>query len=320
MIDLSKNRDLKELADKFYLKVEDSLKEKMKEHEIFLNKFNTKSKHPLGDYLKPNLEGLITLEPQKLIDTFEYELSELIENEYKVTSKNIPSDFKRTIDEIFFYESHGKWKAYEFTKLLNINCCPYCNRTYITTLGTDNEKLVRADIDHFLPKKRYPFFRLSFFNLVPSCVICNRNAKRDKETKMDMHIHPYIEGFGENAKFTFKAKTYQDLIGKGKPEISFNYFGDKAKIKRIKENIGLFRLKEQYSIHHYEVNHLLALKEAFSESYIDDLIKRYPKLHLTKEQAYYYLFGLNLSEELDENQPLSKFKRDIIESLFMKIK
>ncbi|MFD2561269.1 hypothetical protein ACFSR1_01230 [Aquimarina rubra] len=290
---------------------------KLNEHSSFLNNYYTKSNFKLAVYIRAHLREIISNDIDSILIKHKNEFEDLFNKEYVNDKPKVFSEFKKNINEIFNYEKHSSGSGYSFTSALGINTCPYCNRNYITTIGNDKTKFVRADIDHFLPKYKYPYLRLSFYNLIPSCVICNRNAKGRKETSLTNNIHPYIEGFGDDAKFIHRPKNYKDLIGRGNPEIEFNFSKNQSKIKKIKGNIKTFRLTEQYSIHNKELNHLLRLKEAFTETYIDDLIKRYPKLNLTKEEAYYYVFGINHSYLEDEKQPLSKLKRDILEHINM---
>ncbi|MCK0190664.1 hypothetical protein [Arenibacter sp. F20364] len=314
---LNKNRDLKAISANFYYGIEKNIKSKINKHSKFLNTFETASNHQLAKYLRANIKEIISSDLNTILSAHEYEFKVLFQKEYINDKPKKFSKFKIIINEIFDYESLSAKEAYSFTEALGINTCPYCNRNYITTIGNDRAKFVRADIDHFLPKYKYPYLRLSFYNLIPSCVTCNRNAKGRKETSLEKNIHPYIEGFGNDAKLIHKPKTYLDLIGKGNPEMDFIFSDNKRKVEKIKGNIRVFRLKEQYSTHTKELNQLLALKEAFTETYIDDLIARYPKLKLTKEEAYYYAFGSIYSEVGDESQPMSKFKRDILEHIEM---
>lgn len=319
MIDLTlnKKRDLKNLSINYYEILQSSIKLKLNEHSSFLNNYQTKSNFKLAVYLRAHLSEIITLDLVTILGKHKNELEDIFKKEYVNAKPKVFSEFKKKINAVFNYESLSSGSGYSFTSALGINTCPYCNRNYITTIGNDKTKFVRADIDHFLPKSKYPYLRLSFFNLIPCCVICNRNAKGKKPTSLIKNIHPYVEGFGDDAKFIYQPKTYKDLIGKGNPAIDFTYGNDKSKNKRIKDNIEIFRLKEQYSIHSMELNYLLRLKEAFTETYIQDLINRYPKLKLTKEDAYYYAFGLSYSHLDDEKQPLSKFKRDILQHIDM---
>jgi hypothetical protein len=58
------------------------------------------------------------------------------------------------------------------------------------------------DIDHFFSKVYYPYFAISFFNLIPSCHDCNSSDKRDLEFNINTHIHPYVDSFDDH--YTFK--------------------------------------------------------------------------------------------------------------------
>lgn len=67
------------------------------------------------------------------------------------------------------------------------------NTQYIKT----NNKVVRHHLDHFYPKSKYPFFAVSFYNLVPSCYECNSGLKGDDI----ITINPYIDDFDSLAIF-----------------------------------------------------------------------------------------------------------------------
>lgn len=51
--------------------------------------------------------------------------------------------------------------------------CPYCSEEEIEP--TDATK---KQIDHFLPKRQYPFLAMSYYNLVPSCGTCNKLERK----------------------------------------------------------------------------------------------------------------------------------------------
>lgn len=55
-----------------------------------------------------------------------------------------------------------------FINNTHIEVCPYCgNDKVIESRRSKNE------IDHFLPKRKYPIFALCYFNMIPSCHFCN---------------------------------------------------------------------------------------------------------------------------------------------------
>jgi len=76
----------------------------------------------------------------------------------------------------------GTWLA----KNIGMKTCPYCNRQHTFTIYRGKE--IRPQFDHFYPKSKYPFFALSFYNLVPICPTCN-HLKKDKTEKI---VNPYL--------------------------------------------------------------------------------------------------------------------------------
>lgn len=106
--------------------------------------------------------------------------------------------FQQTVKKelgIIYGERNGKQNVLEFSKfskeiaqffmlaandkLLQINTCFYCNKSYINAyeIEHDQEKQ-QFDIDHFIAKTECPLFTLSLYNFVPSCQICNSRIKQ----------------------------------------------------------------------------------------------------------------------------------------------
>lgn len=60
--------------------------------------------------------------------------------------------------------------------------CPYCGH-----------RLVRQ-LDHFLPKKKYPAFSVTPLNLIPSCSDCNKDKLADDASQLaHLPLHPYFD-------------------------------------------------------------------------------------------------------------------------------
>ncbi|WP_041606984.1 hypothetical protein [Halanaerobium praevalens] len=199
----------------------------------------------------------------------------------KIKKKN--STINRELNKIFDYDKFSRlgpkknkpnrWRAYQLTKELNLNVCPYCNRQYITTYYSSSGK-VRAELDHFFDKKRHPYFALSFYNLIPSCHVCNSNLKGSKEFKYKKNLHPYESGFGDNLKFTIKIKENQKTNNEDlKYDLDFFYGdseqfeinfkesikkeSDKDLIRKAKNNAEIFKIKELYNSHKNHIAELI---------------------------------------------------------------
>lgn len=193
------------------------------------------------------------------------------------------------LEKIFDYDIYSDKYAYNLTKNLRINICPYCNREYIFTVMIEEEKtneddtnvnitkdnrarllssegrkrIVRPDIDHYFGQKRFPIFRLSFQNLIPSGVICNRSIKGQRELDINHFLHPYIHEKNEN--FHFSIKMNSDL----KMECKINVNEDSKAYKTAR----FFKLDEIYSYHSYVAEKANELMQAYPMIYIEYLEK-----------------------------------------------
>ncbi|MYM96927.1 HNH endonuclease domain-containing protein [Duganella vulcania] len=94
----------------------------------------------------------------------------------------------------------------------NLFSCPYCNLNKITITDMSKSKeedpTAYLDLDHFFPKSRYPYFAVSFYNLVPSCHDCNSREKGAKEFDLHTHIHPYVESFDDHYIFSINTDDF----------------------------------------------------------------------------------------------------------------
>src|SRR5690606_3268511 len=102
----------------------------------------------------------------------------------------------------------------QFIKLnFSNSTCPYCNYGIVeivkknNTMPLTHQNIAYFDLDHFYPKSIYPFFALSFYNLIPSCHTCNSSEKGEKDFNVATHIHPYLDSFDSFYKFKTSLKT-----------------------------------------------------------------------------------------------------------------
>ncbi len=212
--------------------------------------------------------------------------------------------------------------SYWLTSELDIAVCPYCNRNFINTIKNGSESIIRPDLDHFFSQRDYPWLALSFYNLIPSCKVCNSTCKGDENTRLDTHVHPYVEGFGDHAKFNFEL---QGLEGKKydpknlKITLDDRTHDNVSKIRifgngGVKEgNVRLFKLREIYNEHTDIVSEILEKCDENSDYYIKSIEPFLQKLQTNKKEVYRYYFG-NYYEEKDfKKRPLAKLTRDIVD-------
>jgi len=225
------------------------------------------------------------------------------------------------IENIFYYSDYDKWSAYEIAKKIGLNVCPYCNRTYTFTLGNDIDKGVRFEFDHFYAQAKYPYLALSFFNLIPSCHICNSNLKGKAEFTIDTHLHPYLEGFSDNILFSIKPMKAAFINGDAsaytiKFKRGVNSTWSRSQLQSAIRNIQTFRLVELYNIHKDYVDELIKKSIVYSPAYVSNLFLQFQgTLFKSREDVERLVVGTYTTEDDYKLRVLSKLSTDISKEL-----
>lgn len=245
----------------------------------------------------------------------EYKKDNTIYPEYAAINENELQAIKR----IFNYkEQIGRNRefCYFIARLIDSNTCAYCNRQYtLTVFGDGDEPLIRPEFDHWFSQQDYPDLALSYYNLIPSCSLCNSSLKRTQNTSLQKHIHPYVDS---EPGFFFR---YQPLgIGEDDKEnyaVDFNITATGTDSIRVQNTLDLFRIKEIYNAHaNYELRNLIELATAYPKDYIEVIITKILKdTSLTREDIFRMLFGIEMTPKQYLNRPFSKFKNDIINQI-----
>jgi hypothetical protein len=218
--------------------------------------------------------------------------------------------------KLFDYESwfqnaknQTRYDAYQLAFNLERNTCCYCNRMYTATVKSSyGKKVMRPVFDHWYPQYKYPLLSLSFYNLIPSCTICNSNIKGKKLPDIKKHLHPYRAASALN-DFRF----------------SFDFAGDTGhfKIKTIvaADNAPLLgaiadqKLELLYQAHPTELADMLTMAKAYNPDYIQQIINLFPNDSLSHKEAYRLAFGTEIDPADFHRRPLSKFRADILTEL-----
>ncbi|CAG5083804.1 HNH endonuclease [Parvicella tangerina] len=227
---------------------------------------------------------------------------------------------------IFSYEDFrdnrkpGGWNPYKLAKLLNLKTCPYCNRVYTNTIMFGSKHVTRPQLDHFIPQSKEPWLQLSFYNLIPSCYVCNSDLKDAQKVSYYTHLSPYEENKNHQLMvFEYWPMNYKASIGKNeKMSISIKYNGplnDNLLRKKVEGNIKLFELQKVYSEHADQVAEIVRKKHMTSDKYIESIQNTFPKLGLTESEAYRLVFCNYFTEEEFKLRPFSKMTKDIASSV-----
>ncbi|MFP3592968.1 hypothetical protein [Chryseobacterium sp. SIMBA_038] len=271
-----------------------------------------------------NQFSILTATPnelQKFRDRFEKDHHNILNTVHTFVKGGKDKTYRDDILKAFYYKNYDKWKAYDLARKISINVCPYCNRNYTFILGTDTKKGTRFEFDHFFDKARYPYLALSFYNLVPSCHICNSNLKGSKKFNLDDNIHPYIEGFSNNIVFSLTPKNINFINGKSSAyRINFRKHElsniNNQKTKAAFKNIKTFRLTELYNLHKDYVNEIIIKSVIYNDDYIKELYDKYNgTLFSSEDDVRRMVFGNYIQENDFSKRPLSKLTRDIASEL-----
>ncbi|WP_146035380.1 hypothetical protein [Salegentibacter mishustinae] len=264
--------------------------------------------------------GLIQGDPKKIFDIN----CSLVKDYTKGIEKNTQKYFeklKKFNDEaksLFVESGYTKWflktkQNYTLATKLSRDTCTYCNRQYIFTLKKNGENSgMVPQFGHWFPKGTYPLLALSFYNLIPSCSICNGSSiKGENPLNLKDHFHPYVdEEISDLFQFSFFKKSLRENIIQIK-QSPFN-----PKIKRTADELQTELLYKGHASR--ELQDLIDLRYKYSQNYLDILFnKTFKKGNLVMSEAekYRLIFGIETERDNYHKRPLSKFKHDIIKEL-----
>ena len=332
------NKNLDELAQNHYNFLCNTFSFSIsKRLKVSLKKYESKKKDiykdykELLDYIQEYLRTIIIGNPKEL-ENHKKELLKLSKN-FEFTKKEKTHEQKeilKDLNSIFTYETFSSngfskkasknEKSYFYSgnilvKNLNLSVCPYCNRNTIYSIS--NGKKRTSELDHFYPQGKYPYFALSFYNLIPSCKVCNK-IKLDKDDKE--YINPYDNRFNmnKNNKFTMLIKDVTFFYDTKGFSIGRKFISSisKEEQKRINNNIKDFKLYDLYQNHKDIVLELIQKREIYPDSYIDDLLQEYEGSLFNNREDIFRLITCGYVEDKDlHKRPLSKLIKDISEEL-----
>jgi hypothetical protein len=225
---------------------------------------------------------------------------------------------------LFNYKAFREYKVtiysgFTLAKELGIACCPYCNRNYTTTHNTyyikkDGdavEKRVYAEFDHFYGQAEHPLLGVSFYNLIPSCTVCNTHYKNNRDSSG--LFHPHTLNDPTIFKFHGFPKDVDSLYGAGNEiSLSFKYNCPGETEQLLRNSHDFFGIKDIYDKCHGDlIRDIIYKKLAFGERYMNELSQAYG---MSFEDSYRIVFETHFEDENVNERPFTKLKKDIFES------
>lgn len=195
------------------------------------------------------------------------------------------------------FDFNGEWNPYQLVLLSGIRVCPYCNKHYVTPIFSQRGRM-RADLDHFLPKSKYPYFSMSLYNLVPSCKTCNQSAKRSLDFTFDF-INPFTHNIDDYFEFKANIVTNEIEIKILKNELN------------IQEYLNVFKVKSTYNYHQNQIKEILDKRLAYTEEYIEQLYNEVPYKTENKELFKQLIIGYVKDIDNLGQEAFAKLRRDV---------
>jgi hypothetical protein len=228
------------------------------------------------------------------------------------------TDFGKELKSKFNYKSFRQSKkATWLASQLDIKSCTTCNTQY--TLSTPTKSLFH--FDHYFPQSIYPYFSLSYYNLIPCCSNCNM-SKSNKKFLLKENIHPYIESFNDIAEFKIeKVNLLEFLINPNKNErlIKFNlelrakYYSNQEYLTKLENYIKEFRIDKQYEHFNDVVAEIYLKSRYYHKSRRKELRDFFESenIRVSDELIRRFILG-NYTQDKDLlKRPLAKFMKDI---------
>jgi hypothetical protein len=257
-----------------------------------------------------NLEGLICAKPSVL---------EKIYLKYTGFTPRKKLKVQQELNLIGLYDYFNdkqvrfEWKKETFQSenvfdKLNIKNCPYCNEN--PNYYFQNSKFIRRTFewDHFYPKEKFPFFAISFYNIIPSCKVCNHL----KHENFNNYLNPYEDyKTNETIKFYLDIKNSDFISNQDSFEILPKYSKD-VNGNKLQNNFEDLYIMGRFNRRKDVILTSLKKKRLYNHEYTDRLFDEFNgKLFLDKTEFRELFFDANFSEVDFHKKQFSKLIHDI---------
>lgn len=203
---------------------------------------------------------------------------------------------------------------------LGIKSCVYCNAQFAVTIDKASGKYIgHYDLDHNLPKAKYPFLATNFFNLVPCCGHCNSTKNN---TDIGFRLYLTEEQDLEPLRFEIdESKLVRYLTTLDRDDIDVRLKDLKRYLAGVTTMAEIFN--ERFHIdslckeHRDVIEELLWKYKIYNQSYISMLEQQFSLLFPNDVNFNRFLLGNYDRPEDVHKRPLAKLIQDIARQLDM---
>lgn len=244
------------------------------------------------------------------------------------------------------YSDYMSWKNRYLTDIEAISdlawrekICSYCNRNFMENYSVkqkDGRSKVyfKGDLDHHYSKDEIPALALSFFNLIPSCKVCNHEKLETRKRT----FYPYYDN--EEKEYRFLIELYDDrdkkdiIYDRPIEDIEKKRFDstvwqgtsdnfkiklrgiDKIQLNECMENSNeVFRLEKKYNHSKEYVKEIIRKRYIYPEAHKEALMKNFGDVFKNDKEILETFYSYSGSGEYLRNRPLSKLTKDVLRQM-----
>lgn len=230
----------------------------------------------------------------------------------KNPGKQYKKKFWELIVDAMHYEKYVRPVMVPLIEELGIRTCVYCNLQYALTI---NHSQGLYELDHRYPKSKYPYLCTTFYNLQPSCPICN-HGKNDETADFGLYtdkpaeLHPF-----------HLLTTPQLYLRKGRLDVKYINIRlvasnpkDPSLCMLAASHERDFQINSTYAVVKDVAEETIWRCKAFDDTYKELFVKKFPELY-SKDALHRFVFGVYSDDRNVHQRPLTKLTRDIMKDM-----
>ena len=261
-------------------------------------------------------DNLITLEPpfDATIPNFENIIAkDKIDKEQFGNDPKLMKVLYKEIVKAMRYD-YVQEKVYpQIINQLGIKTCVYCNAQYAFSYDNGKDSFQNYEIDHWMPKSKYPYLCTSFFNLQPSCSKCNK-SKSSKDDILPFCLYTDDKGKLNPFDFSVLNLTCAQYLATHDRDMLRIIFSSKE--PGLKGNMDtLFHISTQYQAHKDVVEELIWKKQIYNSTILDIYKDNFKQLEFKQADFNRFILSNYDKDEDILKRPFAKMVQDIAKQL-----